>query len=70
MSNAAGRQLADPAPEYTGRSPTTSFRHSIDASRREVDRLAIERGAAGHATPDGPSAQAPSRPDCPAFARR
>ncbi|WP_175842961.1 hypothetical protein [Burkholderia contaminans] len=58
MSNAAGRQLADPAPEHTGRSLTTSFRHPIDAWRREVDRPGIERGAAGHATLDGPSAQA------------
>ncbi|KVN63165.1 hypothetical protein WT13_13080 [Burkholderia anthina] len=56
--HAPGRQLADPAPEHTGRSPTTSFRHPIDAWRREIDRPDIERGAAGHATLDGPSAQA------------
>ncbi|MEK7892843.1 hypothetical protein AAB992_37690 [Burkholderia contaminans] len=56
--HAAGRQLADPAPEHTGHSLTTSFRHPIDAWRREVDRPDIERGTAGHATLDGPSARA------------
>ncbi|QTD94686.1 Hsp20/alpha crystallin family protein [Burkholderia anthina] len=39
MNDSANKPAAEPAPESTERSMTTSFRHPIDTLRREIDRL-------------------------------